>query len=114
MAERYPLISEVSSWCPALNTRSASNKIGACSAATASHMYAAANRQVDLGFRYYFLNPAVQFVTTVRGGDVAPEPPVVLMRRRLPSEVTVPFHPTRRYTAFQRQNECRRFNGDET
>ena len=67
-----------------------------------------------VGFRPYFLNPPVQCVTTVRGGAVAPEPPVVLMRKRLKSEVTVTFHPTRRYTAFQRQNECRRFNGDET
>jgi hypothetical protein len=66
--QQYPLISEVSSWRSALNARRASNKIGARSAAMAYHMYAA-NRQVDSGFRYYFLNPAVQFVATVRGGD---------------------------------------------
>jgi hypothetical protein len=36
-----------------------------------------------VGFRPYFLNPPVQCVTTVRGGAVAPEPPVVLMRKRL-------------------------------
>ena len=45
----------------------------------------------------------VQFVSAIKGGDVAPEPPAVSMRKRLRSEVTVPFHPTRRYTAFQRQ-----------
>ena len=36
----------------------------------------------------YFFKPAVQFVTTVSGGDAAPEPLVVLIRKRLPSAVT--------------------------
>jgi hypothetical protein len=57
---------------------------------------------------------AVQFVTTVRVGDVAPEPPVMLMGKCLSSEVTLSFHPPSRYTALQRQNGRRRFNGDET
>ena len=44
-----------------------------------------------VGFRPYFLNPPVQCATTVRGGAVDPEPPVVLMMKRLKSEMTSPI-----------------------
>jgi hypothetical protein len=39
------------------------------------------------GFLRHFFNPAVQFVTTVRGGAVAASPPVAaLTRNRWPSD----------------------------
>ena len=42
----------------------------------------------SLGFLDYFFNPACQFVTTVSGGDAAPDALTVFTRNRLPSAVT--------------------------